>query len=416
MNVTRRNFLLLVITGVACVIILSLVMRWRTVGKKTGDIPNGCEAFSGLVQEGETLGVILSRYGVSPASIVEAQQSFCLMIDLKRLKPGDRYELAVSSTGILHQLIYKPEKITSCIVLRGEEYCYRCMMQKKRTHWVEELITGQVDENIYKDLLDQGHPENLVANLVSDLGDNIYAWRIDFFSEQRAGDRFAILLDREVLSEGKETLANIRIKAALYEGRGTKSRKNYAFRFNPSNSEGAEFFDENGEASKGFFMRAPFSHKSFRISSHFSPARFHPIHRVWRPHHGTDYAAPIGTPVVAIGSGKVVRAGWHGGYGNCIDIRHNSKYMSRYGHLSKMNVRVGQEVSQGDFIGKAGATGVATGPHLHFEMHVYGKQQNFAKMKFPSMKAVPKELRTEFNQVRDQTIQRLDSAIDEKGI
>ncbi|MFH1743234.1 MAG: M23 family metallopeptidase, partial [bacterium] len=103
-----------------------------------------------------------------------------------------------------------------------------------------------------------------------------------------------------------------------------------------------------------------------------------------------DYAARVGTPVVAIGSGKVVRAGWHGGYGNCVDIRHNSKYMSRYGHLSKIGVRLGQKVPQGKTIGKSGATGVATGPHLHFEMHIYGKQRNFITMKFPSVKAVAK--------------------------
>jgi murein DD-endopeptidase MepM/ murein hydrolase activator NlpD len=284
-------------------------------------------------------------------------------------------------------------------------------MRKEPTKWVEQTITGQVDENIYKDLLDQGYNENFVANLVAELGDEIFAWRIDFFSEQRVGDRFSVLLEREYILNEKEPLNNIRVVAALYEGTGTRNKKNYAFKFTPSGSQPAEFFDDKGKAARGLFLRAPFSHKSFRISSHFSRSRFHPIHRVWRPHHGTDYAAPVGTPVVAIGSGKIVRAGWHGGYGRCIDIRHNKKYMSRYGHMSKINVHVGENVAQGQYIGKSGATGVATGPHLHFEMHVYGKQRNFLRLKFPSTKAVAKKDLRRFETVVGQYIGKLNSAI-----
>lgn len=282
-----------------------------------------------------------------------------------------------------------------------------------QTFWAEELITGKTTENIYKDLLREYKDETFVANLVSDLGDRIFAWRVDFFSEQRVGDRFAFLIEREYLSESKKPLPSIRILAALYEGSGTKTKRNLAFRYKCSECNTNEYFDENGEASKRIFMRAPFTHKAFRISSSYNRSRFHPVLRIWRPHHGTDFAAPVGTPVSAIGLGKVVFAGWKGGYGNCIDIRHNSQYLSRYGHLSKILVGVGDKVDQGQTIGKVGNTGVSTGPHLHFEMHVYGQQKNFARLNFPSVQNVSVKDMAGFQKIRNIYQNKLESKINE---
>jgi len=356
---------------------------------------------------------ILSAQGFPSSVVVDLQRTLSQMLDLRRLIPGHRYEIARSTSGEFLQLAYQPDLRTAYVVKADENGGYIKEVVNTPTFWAEELVTGQTTENIYKDLLREYKDETFVANLVSDLGDRIFAWRIDFFSEQRIGDRYAFLIEREYLSEGKKPLPSIRILAALYEGSGTKNKKNMAFRYKCAECKRGEYFDENGEASKRIFMRAPFTHKAFRISSSYSRSRFHPVLRIWRPHHGTDFAAPIGTPVSAIGSGKVVFAGWKGGYGNCIDIRHNSQYQSRYGHLSKILVKAGDKVDQGQTIGKVGNTGVSTGPHLHFEMHVYGQQKNFARLNFPSVQKISKGDMAGFQKIRESYQSKLDKEPDD---
>jgi murein DD-endopeptidase MepM/ murein hydrolase activator NlpD len=200
---------------------------------------------------------------------------------------------------------------------------------------------------------------------------------------------------------------SLRILAAEYRGKATKHKDNIALRYQAPDAKQPDYFDSDGSAVRRAFLRSPFTHGAFRVSSSFSQHRFHPILRIWRPHHGTDYAAPFGTPVAAIGNGTVVRAEWYKGYGKCIDIRHNNVYTSRYGHLSRIAVRTGQSITQGQYIGNVGSTGLATGPHLHFEMQVNGMQHNFIAMSFPSASAVSKENMPDFFRVRDELLSQL---------
>jgi murein DD-endopeptidase MepM/ murein hydrolase activator NlpD len=264
---------------------------------------------------------------------------------------------------------------------------------------------------MYKDLLVMGYDESFVANLVGDLADNIFAWRIDFFTEQRPGDTFDVLMEQEYKVGSETPLWNGRgrILAAKYIGKATKVKENTAIRFQAKNDKRPDYYDIDGKAVRRAFLRAPFTHGAFRISSRFNPKRFHPILRTYRPHHGTDYAAGVGTPVAAIGKGTVVRAEWYKGYGNCVDIRHTNKYISRYGHLSKMAVKRGDSIHQGQYIGKVGSTGLSTGPHLHFEMLVDGVQRNFLTMTFPAASAVSGGEMGEFGRIRDEVLQRLNS-------
>ncbi|OVE77596.1 hypothetical protein BVX98_02415, partial [bacterium F11] len=200
-----------------------------------------------------------------------------------------------------------------------------------------------------------------------------------------------------------------RILAAYYKGAATKEKDNYAIRFQATGDKRAEYFDLKGKAVRKVFLRAPFKRGNFRISSRFSRRRFHPIKRIYRPHHGVDYAASVGTPIAAIGKGTVVHAGWKGAYGKCLEIRHTKRYTSRYGHLSKFRVKKGETVEQGQYIGNVGTTGLSTGPHLHFEMHVNGKQENFLRLNFPSGKPISAKNIDEFRKVRDQVLVRLKS-------
>jgi murein DD-endopeptidase MepM/ murein hydrolase activator NlpD len=275
---------------------------------------------------------------------------------------------------------------------------------------MEKRVTGQITDNMYKDLLKMGYDDNFVANLVYDLADNIFAWRIDFFTEQRPGDTFDILLEEEyILGSDKPLRGRGRVIAAIYNGKATKTKDNYAIRFQPKDAKQPDYYDIDGKAVRRAFLRAPFTHGAFRISSRFNSHRFHPILRIYRPHHGTDYAASVGTPVASIGKGTVVRAEWYKGYGNCIDIRHTSKFTSRYGHLSKIAVRRGDSITQGQYIGKVGTTGLSTGPHLHFEMLVDGEQRNFLTMSFPAASAVSNSDMPDFIRVRDEALARLNA-------
>lgn len=363
----------------------------------------------GQVKMGDTMAGILSSHGIPGPDIVAAQRALAKVLDLRRIIPGRRYEIKTSTTGVLQQVVYWSDVRTSYVVEPDGQGGWVNRVETRPTYWKEERIAGVTRENIYKDMLAASGDEPFVANVVSDLSDIVFAWRIDFLSEQRVGDRFVVLLEREHLAEDQKPLPNIRILAALYEGRGTKSRFNYAFRYKCKDGKRDEFFDEKGGASKGMFLRAPFNQRAFRISSRFSRSRFHPVLRIWRPHHGTDYAAPVGTPVVAIGSGKVVFSGWKGGYGNCIDIQHSKKYASRYGHLSKIAVQAGQTVAQGQYIGLSGNTGVSSGPHLHFEMHENDRQKDFLRLNFPSVKGIPKEEMADFQQTVDRYRPSLDN-------
>jgi murein DD-endopeptidase MepM/ murein hydrolase activator NlpD len=194
--------------------------------------------------------------------------------------------------------------------------------------------------------------------------------------------------------------------AANYIGKATRVKENVAIRFQPKEANRPDYYDAEGKAVRRAFLRAPFTHGAFRISSRFNPRRFHPILRTYRPHHGTDYAAPYGSRVSSVGKGAVIFAGWKGGYGNCVEVRHNSTYVSRYGHLSRIGVRTGQSIQQGGYVGNVGNTGLSTGPHLHFEMLVNGESRNFLKMDFPAASSVPSANLSDFKRVRDEVMDR----------
>lgn len=362
---------------------------------------------TGTVKPGDTLAHILSSHGQPDLFVYRIQNTFSRIFDLRTMIPGHKYEIITSTDGVFKQLNYSKDAVESYTVSRSSDGVYSTQTNKLDTVWMEKVVRGRVTENAYKNLLDQGYDETLVANLIQSLGDEIFAWRIDFFTEQRVGDEFEILFEQKYPVGSDKPLSELRVLAAYYKGSGTRQDENYAFRYQGPKAQNPDYFDRKGKAVRKAFLRAPFSHRGFRISSHFNPRRFHPILRQYRAHHGTDYACSPGTPVVSVGDGVVISAGWNGGYGNAIDIRHSNKYVSRYGHLSKILVKKGQRVSQGDLIAKSGNTGRSTGPHLHFEMHVDGNQKNFLRLNFPAADSVVAGNMDEFKQTRDQYLSRM---------
>jgi murein DD-endopeptidase MepM/ murein hydrolase activator NlpD len=193
--------------------------------------------------------------------------------------------------------------------------------------------------------------------------DQIFQWQVDFSRQVQTGDTYRFVLEREVRPDG--SMKSGRLLAAEYLNRGTPYR---AIWFDPQNDGQGTYYDEDGKSVRRAFLLKPI--ELARISSGFSAGRLHPVHNIVRPHRGVDFAAPTGTPIMATGDGVVAFAGWRGELGNLVEIRHPNGWLTRYGHMSRFaaGVRTGTRVRQGQIIGYVGMTGVATGPHCHYEM------------------------------------------------
>ena len=265
--------------------------------------------------------------------------------------------------------------------------------------WRPEVvrIEGPIDNSLYLALDAQVADELLAAGerqrLAWDLAD-VFAWSVDFTRDIREGDTFKVVLEREVSDEGEIRFG--RVLAADLEIAGKRLT---AFRYQQTNGTTA-FYDAEGQSLKRAFLRAPLQFR--RISSSFNRARRHPILGITRRHEGIDYAADVGTPVMAAGDGVVRQAGRAGGYGNLIEIRHANGIVTRYGHLSRILTRTGVRVTQGQVIGQVGATGLATGPHLHYEFRVNGAARDSRRMDLGQGAAVARAERASFEVERDR--------------
>jgi murein DD-endopeptidase MepM/ murein hydrolase activator NlpD len=267
------------------------------------------------------------------------------------------------------------------------------------------VLTGVVQSSLYGALID-GEGEDIPTSererIVDLLADRIFAWEIDFSRDLRTGDRFRILYERHVRPDGTARDGRVlgvqfSVNDAPYEA--------YVF----TAADGTEdYFDGEGESLRRAFLRAPLQYR--RISSAFSRGRFHPILKVSRPHNGIDYAANSGTPVYAVGDGVIRRASGGGDYGNVVEIRHTRGYSTRYAHLRgfAQGIRSGVRVKQGEVIGYVGQTGLATGPHLHYEFHSNGRAVDPGSVPNLSGDPVPGQYLKQFAQVVEAHIASMD--------
>jgi murein DD-endopeptidase MepM/ murein hydrolase activator NlpD len=224
------------------------------------------------------------------------------------------------------------------------------------------------------------------------------------FSQTRKHDTFKLLYDEKFIA-GKSIGAG-KVYAAYYQREG---RESYVFWFDDGTNRG--YFDQEGRPTKKAFLRAPLKYS--RISSRFNPARFHPVLKKVRPHLGTDYAAPHGTPIYSVGDGVVVEAAYTTNNGRYVKIRHDNVYQTQYLHMSGFakGIKPGTTVSQGDVIGYVGSTGLATGPHVCFRFWKNGRQVNHLKENLPSVKQLPQEALEAFFEIRDHYLRILDGSI-----
>jgi murein DD-endopeptidase MepM/ murein hydrolase activator NlpD len=264
--------------------------------------------------------------------------------------------------------------------------------------------TAVIQSNLY-DALDEAIPDSFLparqrVALAWAIAD-VYDWEIDFTKDVRPGDRVEVLIERMQSPDGAKRLG--RVLAARVDVAGSPT---FAFAFQGASGQ-TGFYDDRGRSLRRAFLKAPlrFSH----ISSRFG-GRCHPILKRWRAHEGTDYAAAYGTPVRATADGVVVEAGRNGGYGNLIELRHANGIQTRYGHLSRFaaGLHVGQHVNQEQIIGYVGATGLATGPHLHYEFRVNGRATNPQRKDAGAGEPVPSKLKSQFDDLRAQLLAELE--------
>lgn len=322
------------------------------------------------IQSGDTLASIFNQLGISTQDMHKILDGNKELTSLQKLRPGQELTFKVDSQGQLDQMKYQASVYESIIVRREAEG-----FSTQRTVRNPEIKTAQARAIIDNSLFVDGKEAGMSTQLVSELA-NLFGWDIDLF-QIKDGDSFSVIFEEKFL-DGKK-VEDGDILAASFTNNG----KTYtAVRYTNKNGD-SDYYSPEGLTMRKEFLRTPVDFA--RISSYFSTARKHPVLNKVRAHKGVDYAAPMGTPIRAAGKGKVVFAGKKSGYGNVVEIKHNGSYNTLYAHMKgfAQGVKVGASVRQGQTIGYVGMTGLATGPHLHYEFHVNGKHVNPLSAKLP---------------------------------
>jgi murein DD-endopeptidase MepM/ murein hydrolase activator NlpD len=327
------------------------------------------------IQPGEILPFVFNRAGV-PAEITDrtitALRNFGF--NFRTLRPDDSLILLYRA-DTLFQIQYW-RSYDSIYQINLESIPYQVTITAREVQLQPALITGEIQSSLYQSLIARGEKVSLIAAFTE-----IFDWEIDFFSETQPGDSFYILVTKKFVDS---TLVGYTpIAAARYKGLVGDF---YAFRF--TDPEGnTEYYNPEGQSLRKTFLKSPL--RFSRISSFFG-RRFHPIRRVPAQHQGIDYIAPTGTPVACVADGRVITAGWCGGYGRLVRVGHRDGYETRYGHLSGFarGIKPGTPVTQGQIIGYVGSTGLSTGPHLHYEVRKYGSPVNPLRINPPRVSAV----------------------------
>lgn len=349
------------------------------------------------VRKGETFYDIFRKYRLDISDLFKLKEAAADVHGLRTVKPGNEYRIIVDEqNGSINSMTYRINDEYILALKRAETGFMAekvCIEYEKKI----EQIGADIKDNLISSI-GEGREKTMLALQLSD----IFAWDIDFSSDLRKDDTFRIIVEGLYLDGEFRKYGDILSAEFVNDGRVYR-----AYRFEHDGK--ADYYDADGKALKKAFLKAPLNFR--RISSHFSYKRFHPILKKYRPHHGLDYAAPSGTPVSSVGDGRVVFAGYKKSYGRFVEIKHPNGYKTCYGHLSKIKKGIsrGKTVEQGEIIGYVGATGLATGPHLHYEFKVGNKPVNPLKAQIPNGISVPETLLPQFAKSREIMDKRLAS-------
>jgi len=349
----------------------------------------------GTIKPNENLSEILSNYNIDWPTINKAVEKSNGVFNIRNIQTKKHYEVLCDkdSAHTAKCFVYHPNRIE--YVKFNFEDSVSVTKEAYPVDTVERVISGVIESSLYEAVL-ASNSSLVLAGMLSD----VYAWQIDFFGLQK-GDRFTVLY-QELQVENEVVDIHAILAAEFIHSDETFD----AFLFGVADST-KSYYDAEGASMRKSFLKAPL--KFSRVSSKFSYSRLHPVLKYRRPHLGVDYAAPRGTPVVALGDGKIIKKAYSGGAGHMIKIKHNGTYTTGYLHLQKYakGLHVGQYVKQGEIIAYVGSTGLSTGPHLDFRVWKDGKNVDPLKLKPPAAKSLEPELKPAFEIKKEEYLSKL---------
>ena len=342
----------------------------------------------------EFLSNILSRHNVNYGLIDKISKESRDIFDVRKLQSGKSYCILSSKDSTAKCFIYEPNEVEYVVYDFSNSDSLVIYKHQKPVEVRERAISGVINSSLYTAMQRNGGDPTLAISL-----SEIYAWTIDFYRIQ-PGDKFKVIINEQFV-EGKP-IGFGKIKAAYFQHKGEDF---YAFPFEQNGVK--SYYDEKSKSLKKAFLQAPL--KFSRISSRYSARRLHPVLKTNRPHLGTDYAAPSGTPIMTTGDGVVIAAGYTRGNGKYVKVKHNDTYTTQYLHMSKFaaGIKKGRRVRQGEVIGYVGSTGLATGPHVCYRFWKHGKQVDPFKEKTPPAEPISKDNVSKFNEYKEEFMKKL---------
>lgn len=348
------------------------------------------------VPRNANLSSILIKLGVTPLVIDSIVKKSEGIYNFRKMKGGNPYHALISndSLNILHHFIYEIDK-TDFVAISFRD-SVRIRRDEREVITKIDEVAGTIKSSLWNAMVEI-NASPLLSNELSE----IFAWSIDFFGLQQ-GDTFKVIYEQQFIDTTYIGIGDVLAAYMKHSGKDF-----YAIPFEQDST--LSFFDEEGNSLRKAFLKAPLNFS--RISSRFSNSRMHPVLKIRRPHHGVDYAAPLGTPVHTVGDGKIIAKAWDKkGGGNYIKIKHNGTYTTGYLHLNGFakGIKIGDYVKQGDLIGYVGKTGLATGPHLDFRFYRNGKPVDPLKVDAPPVEPILEKNKVAFDSVKTEYIDKLD--------
>jgi murein DD-endopeptidase MepM/ murein hydrolase activator NlpD len=350
------------------------------------------ETQSVVVKKGDNLAMIFKRSGLSPQQTYHVSKAGKLAKKLLKIMPGDVLELQIDPQGQLISLQYPFSSKDTLIVTKGEDNTFTSKIETLEVDVRLNYTQGDVTNSFWN----AGLKANLTDNQIMQVA-GIFGWDVDFALGLRAGDSFYVMFEEHYING--EFIENGDIVAAQFVNQGEAFT---AIRYDDGN-----FYTPEGRSMRKSFLRAPVNFRY--ISSSFKKNRFHPVQKRWKAHRGVDYAADRGTPVMAAGDGKVIKAAYDKYNGHHVFIQHGEKYVTKYLHFTKRKVKKGQTVKQGQVIGTVGSTGLASGPHLHYEFLVNGVHRNPRTVTLPKAQSIAKKEKVKFTDIAASRLQQLNN-------
>jgi murein DD-endopeptidase MepM/ murein hydrolase activator NlpD len=343
-----------------------------------------------------TISQFFEKAGIDVATAGEIVRDARPVYNLARIRAGNRVDIIRSGKGDLRAVSYQVDQ-DRVLWITKQQQGFRAEMQPVPYTLTVAGVAGTVRDSLFQAVADQGEGDWLTLEIA-----DIFGWDVDFSTDTQPGDTFEVLVEKKMLNG--QLWGYGRVLAAQYQNEG---QLHQAVLFRDPAGRPA-YYGPSGKSLQKAFLRSPLKF-SAPVTSRFSRSRFHPILKRYRPHLGVDYGAPVGSPVQAVGDGRVVSAGWRGGGGKMVRLRHAMGYETYYLHLSRILVRPGQQVRQGQIIARSGATGLATGPHLDFRVSRHGQFVNFLRLKLPPAQSVASKDWNDFVATRTELLDQLAS-------